>query len=161
MFGPNFFPCRVTNIAVPITGMKFSCKYIRYLIIALGVNFWKGLAASFPRRAIESPALLDFTVRSFATSEVSPRATRVPSKVSIRDSSIRRALARTMVNVLDSLRTSKMVVKAAIGPCVKTSMASCGRYVNVNIAIVTPRPRDIVGISLERSGFQRLRCVKK
>lgn len=117
----------MTNIAVPTIGMKLSGRYMRYRIIALGENFWNGLLANFPRRAMASPAPLDFTVRSLDTNAVCSRATSVPSKVSIRLSSMRRALERTIVKVLDSLNTSRTVVNAATGPCVKTKTANCGR----------------------------------
>ncbi|KAI7456572.1 hypothetical protein KC368_g41 [Hortaea werneckii] len=81
--------------------MKLSGKYMKYLMIALGVNLAKGLPIRLPSLAIA-----------------------VPSNVSIRLSSIKRAFESTVVNVLLSLRTSRAVLKAARGPEVKKRTAS-------------------------------------
>lgn len=39
---------------VPTMGMKLRGRYMKYLIIAEGVNLAKGFFASLPRRAMES-----------------------------------------------------------------------------------------------------------
>lgn len=66
-----------------------------------------------------------------------------------------------MIRVDDSLRVSRIVVKAARGPLTNTSTASCGRYATKNMATTTTTERDKVGTSLDRRGFQRERWLRK
>lgn len=121
--------------------------------MALGVNFWNGLLASLPSLAMALPAPPDLTWRSLATRSVWPLATRVPSKVSVKLSWMSRAFESTIVKVLLSLRTSRTVLSAASGPLVKTSIATCGRYVKRNMPVVTHSPSVRVGASFENSGL--------
>jgi hypothetical protein len=66
-----------------------------------------------------------------------------------------------VISVELSLRVRRIVVKAARGPLTKTSTASCGRYVKMNMKAMTPTDRVIVGANFERRGFHKVRWLTK
>lgn len=109
-------------MTVPTTGMKFRGRYMIYRMIAVGVNFANGFLISFPSRAIGSPPALICLpsetrfVHSFESS--------VPSKVSIRASSIRKVRERRLMIVELSLRVRSAAEKAAMGPDVNAITAA-------------------------------------
>ncbi len=79
------------------------------------------------------------------------------SKVSIKASSIKKALLSMLKMVELSLMTSSTVDTIASGPLNSVRTAACGRYVKTNMKVVTPIPRVTVGASSLSKGFHKLR----
>jgi hypothetical protein len=50
---------------------------------------------------------------------------------------------------------------ATKGPEVNANRVICGMYVSKNMAVVTPTPRAIVGMSRERRGSRRVRWERR
>ena len=96
---------------VPTTGMKFSGRYRKYRMIALGVDLANGFFTSFPRRAILSPPVL--ICRPSLTRLVHSLLKRVPSNVSVSASSMKNVLDKRFTSVELSLRVSKAAEMAA------------------------------------------------
>lgn len=120
--GPFRLPCRKMKMTVPTIGMKFSGRYMTYRMIAFGVNFANGFFINFPSLAMEScPALI---CRSLETRFVHSFESSVPSKVSIRASSIRKVRERRLMRVELSLSVRRAAEKAAIGPDVNAITAA-------------------------------------
>ena len=137
-------------MTVPTMGMKLRGRYIKYRMMAFGVNFANGFFNSFPSRAIGSPPAL--ICLPSETRFVHSFESRVPSKVSIRASSMRNVFEMRLIIVELSLSVRSAAEKAATGPEVKAMMAACGRYATTNMKVVTPKLKVIVGASFETSG---------
>ena len=160
--GPALFPCTKTYNAVPTTGMRFKGRMIRARSSARGCILAKGRVNIFPSLAIASrPPDRDLISRPWATRGSWSRATRVPSKVSIRASSTRNDRDKTLVMAELSLSTKMAAEIAASGPLVKAMIAICGTYVKKNIALVTPTPRVIVRPARAIKGRHRSLWVAK
>jgi hypothetical protein len=158
---PLVRPCKRTKITVPTTGIKFKGRYITYLIKAFGVNFSKGDFISLPNFAMGSLKFPDLSWRPSERIAVCLLTTKTPSNVSTKASWIRKVLESSVISVELSLRVRRIVVKAARGPLTKTSTASCGRYVKMNMKAMTPTDRVIVGANFERRGFHKVRWLTK
>ena len=146
-------------MTVPTIGMKFSGRYMTYRMIAFGVNFANGFLNSFPSRAMGSPPA--WICLSLDTRFVHSFERRVPSKVSIRASSMRKVRERRLMIVELSLSVRSAAENAAIGPDVNAIIAAWGRYATKNMRVVTPRLKVIVGASLDISGRHSALCVMK
>lgn len=124
---PRVFPCRITKMTVPTTGIKFSGKYITYRTMAFGVNFSKGFLINLPSLAIGSLKLPPLISLPEASTSVWCLETRTPSNVSTSASWIKKLREMRLMIVEDSDSMRRMVVKAASGPLTKTSTATWGR----------------------------------
>lgn len=136
----------MTNSTVPTTGMKLSGIYMKYRMIAVGVNFSKGFLNALPSLEMGSPP--EWSCLPSATMPVILRETSVcrqcqlsslcnkfwsapmltPSNVSISASPIKNVLLSKFVIVELSLSTRRIVDSAASGPFMIARTAAWGMY---------------------------------
>ncbi len=107
-----------------LPGIKLSGRYMRYRIMAFGVNFEKGFFIILP--SLDIGSLPDFSCLPSLTMPVAFWETRVPSNVSSKASCNKklREIKFTMAEL--SFRISRTVVNTASGPFTKTRIASWG-----------------------------------